>query len=90
MIIKYVVYQTKLGTAWMIPLTSSSYPKFAMGDSDAFKKSKMATFITNEKGIKTEEIMQDLPCNQVLDDINPNYYNRWNSNTLSSSMAKSQ
>ena len=74
MIMNPILYHTEAGETWTVSATSGAYPIFPNGATDSNKKALTATFIISEKGIKTEEVMQDLLWNQVLEAVDPEYY----------------
>ena len=73
-VMKDALYQTEAGVPWFVPLTQGLYPTFAAGATENEKRNATAIFITDEKGIKTNEIMEDLLKNQLLEAVDPAYY----------------
>ena len=74
MIMNPFLYQTEAGELWTVAETSGAYPIFPPDTTESGKKALTANFIVTEKGIKTEEVMQDLLRNQVLEAVDPEYY----------------
>jgi len=70
----YALYQTKASMPWYVPLTKGLYPTFPPGATENEKRNATATFIIDEKGIKTNEIMEYLLKNQLLEAVDPAYY----------------
>jgi len=59
-VINDALYQTEAGMPWFVLLTRGLYPTFPPGATKNEKRNATATFIIDEKGIKTNEIMEDL------------------------------
>jgi len=62
------------GATWTVPATSGIFPTFPPGASDAEKKIRIAEFVRDETGIKTNECTINLLRNQLLEAVDEEYY----------------
>ena len=62
------------GATWNVPATSGMFPTFPPNASDALKKRRIAEFVHDETGIKTNKCTTNLLRNQLLEAVDEEYY----------------
>ena len=62
------------GSTWTVPTTGGMFPTFPTNADDATKKRRIAEFVRDETGIKTNKCVVNLLRNQLLEAIDEEFY----------------